>query len=625
MASSKTNFLNVDWTDLKRALVPYVERSVSGPWLRRYLGGALLLWLMVAGVSVFVTHDASSSLAQDWRESYRLESESKDAQAWHQCGYCVVSRSLRDVRNLREKLASISDAALERCAFKEPEHQQCSGVPWAIRSRLRDLQHLKYHAENVSERSVVRRPAHVWEVYESFESQAKAAKLRPRIERYRSPLDWSDYPAVFGLTCSLVLLFGVVVVLPFRVAVLLARELYHQTWMLLVATQQPVSRILCALVMQALFPLVLLGAPLALTSVALMAAGGQVLAAFMFVLALLALVSLWSAFGVTLPALMGRHLAPSFLTLFCLGVSAIYFFTIINVGEFVANSHNDLLPRLWMHTGLDLWAGAQSGFGVLTEKGQLYWGPSLGRAVALVALIPASWLWISSHAHRCQPGTEPGLGRPAWFAAWGLAGVVLGARCFTGVKVIAQDFGEYGDWSWRRLGLYALTGLVIPLVSYLRSSAHPLSHRPAAGVDLGTWVRVSLDTMLAVLIVWLCQACAVISASGCDLHGLVSMQGLMAACLIALWCILMSGLSLLFARGLSGLRAKFEFFTAGSLGVSLLPVLIFSCTASKHDWRHDLTFSVPSFIGFEVTLYLVALGIVALAIRRTRPKTKGKE
>lgn len=621
MTPSNTNFMHVDWPELRRALIPYVERSTAGSWRRRYLWSAVLLWLATALVSLFVTH-ASSPAARSWREAYHLESESQDVSAWQQCGFCVVLDDPKRVREVRQTLASVSDKALKRCAMGNQSHRDCSGVHWSVRSRLHDFNNLEYHAEQIAEKSVFAVEREPLAIRMAYEEQAYAAHFRPTIEVYRSPLGWSAFPKALGLTCALVLLFGVVVVLPFRVAFLVGRELYHQTWMLLIATQQPVSRILSGLVLQALFPLLLVGAPIFLTFSGLLVAGGQVLAALSLTLSLLALIGVWSAFGVTLPALVGRHVAPSFLTLFSLGVSVIYFVLVVFVREFAANTGGDLLPRLWLHSGLDLWAGAQSGFGVLSGKAQQLWDPNLVRCVASLALIPTSLLWICAHAHRCQPGRRPGLSRGAWLAAWSLAGLVLGARCYARVSALADGYGDYGDWSWRRLGLHALTCLVIPLFSYLRTSEHPLSHRPAARIDFGTWAKVSLDAFFAVLLVWLGQSLAIVLTGAAELGDLVSIDGLVAAKLMGFWCFLWSGVSLLFARGLTSTRAKLSFLGASLLGGILLPGMVFMCTASEHSLRYDDSFLAPSFVGIEVFVYLVAVGIVALVIRGPRPRKK---
>lgn len=621
MASSKSNFFTVDWSDFRRSVIPYVERSVSGSWFRRYLWSAALLWVLAALVSVFVTH-STSPLARDWRESYRLESESKDTTAWHQCGFCVVVDSPKRAFELETKLSRLSDRTLLECAHEDAERTVCSEVPWAVRSLLRDHKNAQYHADRIAESSTVRDSVDSAQVLEAFVADAKAAKYRPRIEAYRSPLGWSDFSDVLGLTCSLLLLFGVVVALPFRIVVLLGRELYHQTWTLLVATQQPVSRILFALVIQSLVPLAVVGAPLLLTVLGLMVSGGALLSALSFTLSMLALVAVWSAFGVTLPALMGRHIAPSFLTLFGLGVSGIYVLIVINVSQFVADSPGSLVPWLWIHSGLDVWAGAQAGFGVLGQEAQRFWTPSVARTIAQLALIPASLLWISAHAHRCQPGRKAGLSRGGWLLAWSLAGLVLGARCYAALCAVAEHSLDFGDWSWRRLGAYAIICLVIPFASYLTTAAHPLSHRNDARIDFATWGKRSFDAALAFGIVWFCQAGAIALAGACRVSHLLSIDGLVAAKSVVLWCVLMTGVSLLAAKGLDSKRAKFEFFSATLLGLSLAPAVVFACTASEYSLRHDDTFSVPSFIGFEFALYFVALGIVAWGIFRARPKNK---
>lgn len=609
------------WADFKQSVVPYVERSVGGPWMRRYLFCAIAFWLVAVMVSLVVTHSSSTG-ARDLREFYRLEAESSKARAWHQCGFCAVVDSAKRAKELSEDLADISDKELEACALAGGESRACANIPWPARSVLRDQLELDHYVEQLVRKSAPREKLDAFVVQEEFRFAVQVANFRPRIEIYRSPLDWSDFPIALGLTCSLLLLFGAIIVLPFRVVVLVGRELYHQTWILLVATQQPVSRILLALVLQALTPLALIAAPLLLTSVAMMVYDGQILAAVALCSSLVTLSAVWSAFGVTLPALVGRHVAPSFLTLFSLAISGIYFLVVLVSGDFVVNSNGDMLPRLWLHSGLDFWAGAQAGFGVVSEDAFRYWGPNFARSLAQLVLIPTCVLWVVAHAHRCQPERVAGLSRRAWVSAWTLAGLVLGIRCFAGVEAVSIELGDFGDWTWRRLGLYAVTALVVPLTSYLTTSAHPLSHRPQSRIGFSTWAKTSISSGLAVGFVWLGQVMGICLAGACDLADLVTLDGVVAAILVLGWCVLMSGVSLLLARGLRTRRAKFEFFGAALLGLSLIPALIFACTASEYALEHDRTFSVPSFVGFEAFLYLAAVGIVALSIRSTRPKIK---
>lgn len=619
---TRSSVISFDWADFKRSVVPYIERSVSGPWLRRYVLCAILFWLGAAMLSLFATH-SSSPVARDMREFYRLESDSRDVTAWEQCGLCALVDRPKEAQQLRDDLAKISDKRLRECALEIGENNKfCTGIPWRIRTVLRDLRDLKGHAYNMARRSTERDKLDESTLYADLVAARDDLNFRPRVEVYRSPLDWSDFPVVLGLTCSFFLLFGAIVVVPFRVVVMVGRELYHQTWMLLVATQQPVSRILFALVLQALVPLALIGMPLLFTALLTMSIGGQVVAALTVALSLITLCAVWSAFGVTLAAMAGRHVAPSFLTLASLFVSGIYFLVVLGSGEFVANSSSDMLARLWMHSGLDFWAGAQAGFDLVSPKAQRYWSPNFARIIAQLALIPCCLLWIAAHAHRCQPGRFAGLTRRAWVGAWALAGLVLGARCFAGASAAQVLTGDFGDWSWRGLGIYAITALVVPLTSYLTTSAHPLSHRPLARVDLRTWRKTSAAACFAVGALWLGQVAGIGLAGACEGRDLFSSDGLFAAVLLGLWCVLMSGVGLLLARGLRSQRSKLEFFGASLLGMSLVPALIFACTARDHRLRHDSTFSVPSFVGFEFLLYLIAVGIVAFAIRRTRPKTK---
>lgn len=610
------------WTrEMGKAILPYIERSFSGSKLRSLGIATLLVWL-ASGWASFVVVTGDSSVAMSLRQALDLESEHRELRNWEQCGFCVTVDSDEEKVRYAEEIAGVSSVDIQTCLQGE-RFSDCDALsyPWLQMVRMLPKSALSadadapildlYWKEGFVGHQPTKREA--W-------NQAQALDFRPKVEVYHSPLGADAFTQVWGLVCSFLLLCGAVVLVPLRVAFLFGKEIYHGTWTLLIATQQPVTRIVFALMAQALVPLLMLAAPLWLTVVLTMLGTGQVMASVAFTLACITLLSLWASFGVTLPALAARHTSPALLMMFSLVPPAIYLGITCQLDVQAMDSGGNLISRLFFHSGLDQWNLARFVLNPLAYPFAQHEAPQLPRMLASVGLVGACLLWIRAQAGRIWATGRAGLSRKAWFSAWFLAGFVLGARWWSGLMGSPVHNRIGGGFAWQDLcGSLLVVALLVPLASYLRCSAHPLAHRPQDLPGLRSWFGLAAEVMGAMLLLLGGQAVGAWVLVSFALAEIEGREVLLSVFLLIGWSVLVSGVSLLMARGLFGWRSKLAFGLGSLVSLGLIPGIVYHLVEDSFDVMTRIYGFTPTMVFAHIFIYLVAVSVIAWTVLR-RPR-----
>lgn len=534
---------------------PYIERGLSGAQLRWNLLGALALWVLSALSGLYIVQ-SDSSLARDWRHSLDLESTKHEAINWPQCGFCVTVMERYRADIIEREMQKSTRQQRESCATDGYRGKACEGLPHELQSALHRMEKPALGLD----------PGTPWKRSAAFAEppgevawqSAVERDFLPAIELYRSPLSMQDFPRVWGLVAAWGLLPLLVILLPLRIVMRLGASLYHQSWSLLVATQQPVERILAGLVLQAALPVLMAAVPLIATvMVQMLVSQGALGSALGFGLAALTLASVWSAFAVTLSVLAGRRVAPALLVCISMFVGLVYFAVLLESNDSIITRGAASAPLMLLHSGADLWLLAQAKFlhplMPIAQKGHL----RIELVLASALLLVASLRWIGAHARRLQAQLEPALSRRGWYTGWAMGAGVLALRGLEyEMPFKAQEY--YGcSNSFPDAGvLSVLLVLLLPLASYLRHAVHPLAHRSELLLDGASWLRAFKESWGAIAIMF----GVFLLGSSCRLElmwGIVVSGALVSFFLVvSAWVAMASGLSLLVARGLGSRREK---------------------------------------------------------------------
>lgn len=540
------------------SVFPYVERGLSGAPLRRNLLAALAVWLLSALAASFIVY-SGSSLARDWRHSLDLESSEREAINWPQCGFCVTVLDPTHLEELEEEMRKSPLQQRHECANFGYRTEACEGLPHELRSALRRLER-PAQAED-QKYDWRHNPLFVQPSAEGAWEIARSQDFLPSVEPYRSPLAGGDFARVWGLVAALFLLPLLVIVWPLRMVMRVGTTLYHQSWSLLVATQQPVERILAGVLLQAALPLFFVAAPLVATvMVQMLVVQGALGSALGFGLAALSLAALWSAFAVTLSVLAGRRVAPALLVVISVFVGALYIIALLAIGDSLIRGGR--VAAIFLRSGADLWLLARANF-LSPELSIVKHGYLRVEWVAASVLLFAACLrWITAHARRLQAQVEPALSRRGWYGGWAMAGAILTLRVHASNQRLrwSEDLACAG-YSRESFFLYLLV-LTVPLASYLRHAVHPHAHRSELRLDRGSWWRAFKESWGAIGIMLALSYSLDLCGWSRALAFLSSSMLLPFFLFSTTWVALATGLSLLLARGIRSRREKLIFALA---------------------------------------------------------------
>lgn len=593
--------------------LPYVERAFAGQRLRGIMILAMAIWMGTAAVAFFAVTDASDT-GRELRNSLRLEPRNFSRVQWEQCGFCLTPTQESEVRSLREEIGAMSYERIQACRGSQ-EYDACEYVSYKYARLLRSLPSSTDSLATASFMQAFNAKSEGWEpgvpsLREVYDA-ALAQNFRPHVEKYRSPFGLADFPRAWGIICSVVLLVICVVVVPVRLAFVLGTHLYHQTWRLLVATQRPVKQIGFALCFQALAAVAVVAAPLWLTSTLALLWGGSPMVALSFTLFAVTLALVWAAFGATLPALAGRHVPPAMLVLIGLLPPLAYFMLVFNLDPSELRNASMILRRVVFHSGFDFWRNAQYGFDALGFGDHAPESPHWARLLASLALSVASLFWIGAQVGRFQASRRASLSRARWVGLWGLAGMIVGLRWYAGVALLMAE-GHWSRWTrFEEAGSVLWWLLPIPAFAYLVSPLHPLSQRPEARLSRHAWGtlwRSSLLAMVGFLVGFLLIMGRTLAPLLADIP---PREAIFSAFLLVQWSLLLSGVSTVFAKGLSGFKARAIFVSLGGLALALCPGMGYNLVDQTFDRGYCAGFCSPGYWVFQVLLYLFILLAVA--------------